>query len=255
MRVKQVHGNAVRVLRRGEVPENAAGMRPDGDAVASNHPGLVLAVMVADCVPILLVDRRHGAAAAVHAGWRGTCARVAPAAIDVMRREFGTQPGDLIAALGPSVGPDDYEVGDNLIARFADAGHPAADIDRWFIRSKMSAPGSPPPRPAGRYGATAPELASRAKAGPLSAFAATRPLRRDLADARSASGGGPAPGKLHLDLWRANTDQLIAAGMTADRVFSCGLSTVAHPDVFASYRVMGERAGRMAGLVVVPPPA
>jgi copper oxidase (laccase) domain-containing protein len=119
-----------------------------------------------------------------------------------MRHEFGSRPEDLIAAIGPSVGPDDYEVGDNVIAAFADAGHPAADIDRWFIRSKMS-----------------------------------------------------APGKLHLDLWRANTDQLIAAGMTADRVFSCGLSTVAHPDVFASYRVMGERAGRMAGLVVVPPPA
>jgi len=232
MRVKQVHGNTVRVLRRGEVPEDAAGMRPDGDAVASNHPGLVLAVLVADCVPILLVDRRHGAAAAVHAGWRGTCARVAPTAIDAMRREFGSRPEDLIAALGPSVGPDDYEVGDNLIAAFADAGHPAADIDRWFIRSRMSAPGSP-----------------------LSAFAARRPLRRDLAEARSASGGGPAPGKPHLDLWTANGDQLIASGVKADRVFSCGLSTVAHPDVFASYRVMGERAGRMAGLVVVPPPA
>ncbi len=209
MRVKQVHGNTVRVLRCGEVPEGAAGMPPDGDAVASNHPGLVLAVTVADCVPILIVDRRHGAAAAVHAGWRGTCARVGPTAIDAMRREFGSRPEDLIAAIGPSVGPDDYEVGDNLIAAFADAGHPAADIDRWFIRSRMSAPGSPL----------------------------------------------PAPGKPHLDLWRANTDQLIAAGMTADRVFSCGLSTVAHPDVFASYRVMGEQAGRMAALVVVPPPA
>ena len=82
MRVKQVHGNIVRVLRRGEVPEDAAETRPDGDAIASNHPGLVLAVMVADCVPILIADRRQGAAAAVHAGWRGTCARVAPAAID-----------------------------------------------------------------------------------------------------------------------------------------------------------------------------
>ena len=60
MRVKQVHGNTVRVLRRGEVPEGAAAMRPDGDAIVSNHPGLVLAVMVADCVPILIVDRVHG---------------------------------------------------------------------------------------------------------------------------------------------------------------------------------------------------
>jgi hypothetical protein len=198
MRVKQVHGNTVRVLRRGEVPEDAAGMRPDGDAIVSNHPGLVLAVMVADCVPILIVDRRQGAAAAVHAGWRGTCARVAPAAIDVMRREFGTRPDDLIAAIGPSVGPEDYEVGDALLDAFRAAGHDSRDADRWFIRST------------------------------------TKP---------------------HLDLWTANGDQLIAAGVKSDRVFSCGLSTVAHPEVFDSYRVDGDRAGRMAALVVVPPPA
>lgn len=198
MRVKQVHGNTVRVLRRGEVPEGATGMRPDGDAIASNHAGLVLAVMVADCVPILIVDRRQGAAAAVHAGWRGTCARVAPAAIDVMRREFGTHPEDLMAAIGPSVGPDDYEVGDALIEAFRAAGHQSREVARWFIQST------------------------------------TKP---------------------HLDLWRANADQLIAAGVKADRVFSCGLSTVAHPDVFDSYRVDGEKAGRMAALVVVPSPA
>ncbi len=61
--------------------------------------------------------------------------------------------------------------------------------------------------------------------------------------------------KPHLDLWTANADQLIAAGLKADRVFSCGLSTVAHPAVFDSYRVDGENAGRMAALVVVPSPA
>lgn len=198
MRVQQVHGNTVRVLRRGEVPKDAAAMRPDGDAVASNHPGLVLAVMVADCVPILIVDRRQGAAAAVHAGWRGTCARVGPTAIDAMRREFGTRPDDMIAAIGPSVGPDDYEVGDAVRDAFRSAGHDSRDLDRWFIRSTA---------------------------------------------------------KPHLDLWKANADQLVAAGMKADRVLACGLSTVAHPDVFDSYRVDGEKAGRMAALVVVPPPA
>ena len=198
MRVKQVHGNTVRVLRRGEVPEGAAEMRPDGDAIVSNQPGLVLAVMVADCVPILIVDRRQGAAAAVHAGWRGTCARVAPAAIDAMRRELGSHPDDLLAAIGPSVGPEDYEVGEALLDAFRAAGHHSRDVDRWFTRST------------------------------------TKP---------------------HLDLWRASTDQLIAAGVKAERVFSCGLSTVAHPAVFDSYRVDGAQAGRMAALVVVPSPA
>ena len=198
MRVKQVHGNIVRVLGRGAVPEGAAGMRPDGDAIASNHAGLVLAVMVADCVPILIADRKQGAAAAVHAGWRGTCARVAPAAIDAMRREFGSRPDDLVAAIGPSVGPDDYEVGDALIDAFHGAGHDPRDVDRWFIQSTA---------------------------------------------------------KPHLDLWRANTDQLIAAGVPADHIYICGLSTVSYPEVFDSYRVAGERAGRMAGLIVVPSPS
>ena len=94
MRVKQVHGNVrarpeAGASRRTTTPRP----RPDGDAIVSNVPGLVLAVMVADCVPILLADRETGAAAAIHAGWRGTCARVAPTAVEAMRREFGTRAG------------------------------------------------------------------------------------------------------------------------------------------------------------------
>ena len=198
MRVKQVHGNTVRVLKRGQVPDTASEQRPDGDAVVSNQPGFALAVMVADCVPILIVDPVGGAAAAVHAGWRGTCAGVAVAAIETMEREFGTNPADLIAAIGPSVGPDDYEVGESVVEAFENAGHDEHDLDRWFLRS----------------------------------FA-----------------------KPHLDLWRANGDQLLTSGLTADRLYICRLSTVSHPDVFDSYRVDGEKAGRMAGIVVVPHPS
>jgi YfiH family protein len=196
MRVKQVHGNSVRVLARGRVPERAHEQRPDGDAIVSNQPGLVLAVMVADCVPVLIVDPVRGAAAAVHAGWRGTCAQVVAAAITAMQREFGTKSADAMAAIGPSVGPDDYEVGHSVIEAFTNAGHSAEHLNRWFIRTGQN------PR---------------------------------------------------LDLWRANADQLAASGVRRDRIFTCGLSTVGHPAVFHSYRVDGERAGRMAGLIVVPP--
>lgn len=198
MRVKQVHGNTVRVLKRGHVPDAASEQRPDGDALVSNEPGLALAVMVADCVPILMVDPVAGAAAAVHAGWRGTCARVAVAAVDTMEREFGTNPANLIAAIGPSVGPDDYEVGESVVEAFEQAGHDEHDLDRWFLRS----------------------------------FA-----------------------KPHLDLWRANGDQLLASGVTDDHLYICRLSTVTHPDVFDSFRIAGDRAGRMAGLIVVPRPS
>ena len=197
MRVKQVHGNVVRILRKGDVPEGANEQKPDGDAIASNEPGLALAVMVADCVPILVVDPVAGAAAAIHAGWRGTCVRVAAEAIEVMQREFGSDPATLLAAIGPSVGPDDYEVGESLRDAFLDAGHARADVERWFIRSSA---------------------------------------------------------KPHLDLWAANRDQLRAAGVDPARIHVARLSTVAHPDVFDSYRVDGQRAGRMAGIIVVPTP-
>lgn len=198
MKVKQVHGNAVRILKKGAVPEAASEQQPDGDALVSNHAGLALAVMVADCVPILIADQVRGVAAAIHAGWRGTCARVASAAIRTMQREFGSNPGDLIAAIGPSAGPDDYEVGESLVEAFLAAGHTRSDVDRWFIRS------------------------------------------------------GAKP---HLDLWAANRDQLMACGVDANRIHVCGLSTVSHPGVFDSYRVAGERAGRMAGIIVVPAPS
>ena len=195
MRVKQVHGNVVRVLERGRVPADAGAARPDGDAIVSNQPGHALAVMVADCVPILLFDPATRAAAAIHAGWRGTCARVVDAAIDAMRQTFGTDPADLIAAIGPSVGPSDYVVGDSVVAAFRDAGHPQSDIDKWFDR------------------------------------------RQD---------------RIHLDLWAANIHQLTNAGVDAGDISLCGLSTVSHPEIFDSYRVEGERAGRMAGIIVVP---
>lgn len=198
MRVKQVHGNNVRVLARGHVRQGASDVRPDADAIVSNEPGLVLAVTVADCVPILIVDPVRAAAAAVHAGWRGTCARVAVAAIDTLSQKFDSDPADLIAAIGPSVGPDDYEVGQSVVDAFEKAGHDPQDLDRWFLRS----------------------------------FA-----------------------KPHLDLWRANRDQLASTGMRGDHIYICGLSTVAYPDVFESFRVKGERAGRMAGLIVVPQPS
>ena len=194
-RVKQVHGNVVRVLTRGETSEADAEAKPDGDAVVSNVAGLVLAVLVADCVPIVMADRTGGSAAAIHAGWRGTCARMGPTAVESMCRHFGTEPSDLVAAIGPSIGPADYEVGDGLIEAFQRAGHGASDLARWFTRHDA---------------------------------------------------------QLRLDLWSANRDQLIDAGLQADRIFICGLSTLAHTDVFDSFRSAGQRAGRMAAVIAVP---
>jgi YfiH family protein len=126
----QVHGNAVVVVRRGgELPAQ----RPEADILVSDHPDVAIAVRAADCVPLLLADSRTGAVAAVHAGWRGTAAGAARAALDAMEREFRTSPADIVAAIGPSIGPCCYEVGSELVDAFAAAGHPRHLIDRWFL--------------------------------------------------------------------------------------------------------------------------
>jgi YfiH family protein len=136
MHVRQVHGASVRVLKKGETRPADAGERPRADALISNAPGLVLSVQVADCVPVLIADPKTSSVAAVHAGWRGTCAGVARAAVNAMAREFGVNPADLSVAIGPSIGPCCYEVGTNVIDAFRLAGANEAELARWFAHTK-----------------------------------------------------------------------------------------------------------------------
>jgi YfiH family protein len=132
--VTQVHGREVVVVRKGGA---VAQPRPEADAIVSDAPDVAIAIRVADCVPLLMADRRRGVVAAVHAGWRGTAARAAVAGVEALTREFGTRPTDLMVAIGPSIGPCCYEVGSDLVDAFAAAGHERYLIDRWFL--------SPPP--------------------------------------------------------------------------------------------------------------
>lgn len=126
----QVHGRQVAVIRHGSALPAA---RPEADAVISDDPDVAVAVRAADCVPLLLADSGTGAVGAVHAGWRGTAARAAAAAVNAMRREFGSRPEDLVAAIGPSIGACCYQVGSELVDAFAAAGHPRHLVDRWFL--------------------------------------------------------------------------------------------------------------------------
>jgi YfiH family protein len=131
---KQVHGHNVIVIRDGLPAPDA---QPEGDVLVSISAVSAVAVRVADCVPLLMADRARGVVAAVHAGWRGTAARAAVAAMESLAREFGTRPADLVVAIGPSIGACCYEVGTELVDAFAAAGHERYLIDRWFQ--------SPPP--------------------------------------------------------------------------------------------------------------
>jgi polyphenol oxidase len=112
----QVHGTVARIVtaadrgRGATAPGSTVG---DADALVTSDPGTVLAILAADCVPIVLYDPRAHVLACVHAGWRGTVARTAGAALAAMAT-LGARPSSVIACIGPAVGPDCYQVGDEV---------------------------------------------------------------------------------------------------------------------------------------------
>ena len=111
--LKQVHGATVHRAPWSGYPE--------GDAAVAEQPGMILGIETADCLPVLVVDPVRRAVAAAHAGWRGTAAGVARAAVAALVAA-GSRPGDLLAATGPGIGPCCYEVGDELRAAFGEDG-------------------------------------------------------------------------------------------------------------------------------------
>lgn len=131
--LRQVHSAAcVAAAGRG-------GVLGEGDALLEDRPGSVVAVQTADCLPILLVDERHRAVAAVHAGWRGTVAGIAQRAVEAMGAQFGSLAGDLDAAIGPGIGACCYEVGPEVAAQFGLQGRAHVDLAAANRRQLMDA--------------------------------------------------------------------------------------------------------------------
>lgn len=120
--VKQIHSSTC------VAGEGRSGVLAEGDALIEDTPGSVVAVKTADCIPILLADERLRAVAAIHAGWRGTAARIAGRAIAMMTERFGTRPADLHAAIGPGIGACCYEVGAEVRERFGAEGRGLLDL-------------------------------------------------------------------------------------------------------------------------------
>lgn len=92
-----------------------------GDALMTDVPGMLLTVQVADCIPVLLFDPKMRAVAAIHAGWRGTVARIAQSTAAAMCSRYGSDPADILAAIGPGIGPESYAVNEDLRREFAAA--------------------------------------------------------------------------------------------------------------------------------------
>lgn len=209
--LRQVHSDlAHRVDSR---PPNEP---PQGDALYTGESGVVLTVQTADCIPILLADPKRRAVAAVHAGWRGTLRRIAAKTLGRMQMEFGTDPRDLIAALGPGIGRCCYEVGPEVArefqAQFPEAREwfeaPAnflstAEDPNWLPWLTMRPPGHPAPEPRAR-----------------------------------------------LDLFGANRAILVAAGVRVDNIVSSDFCTSCRTDLFFSYR-RGRATGRLMAAIAI----
>ena len=100
----------------------------DTDALITDTPGICIAVMSADCVPILLYDTKNRVGAAIHAGWRGTVSKIAAKTIVMMQEKFSTMPENILAGIGPSICREAYEVGEDVIAEVENSYSSTGDI-------------------------------------------------------------------------------------------------------------------------------
>jgi YfiH family protein len=203
--LKQIHSDVIHLFN--SAPTEIC----QGDAAASNRPGLLLGMQTADCVPILLVDPKKRAVAAVHAGWRGTLARIVVKAIGQMQMQFRTKPADLLAAIGPSIGGCCYEVGTEVATQFLSQFAEAPD---WFD-----------------------EFRTGDEPNPVQWLNMMPP------------GHQPPPKNVLLDLKKANRAQLLIAGVREQNIFVSDLCTACRRDFLFSYRKEGARSGRLMSVI------
>jgi hypothetical protein len=205
----QIHSDVVRSFHA------APAKQCKGDAAATNRPGLLLGVRTADCAPVLVVDPKKRAVAAIHAGWRGTLQRIAAKAIGQMQMEFGCRPQDLLAAIGPTIGGCCYEVGTEVAAAFAaQFSNAAAFFD---------------------------ELRTGEEPNPLQWLYMMPP------------GHQPPPNKVLFDLPKANRLQLLEAGLREQNIFVSDLCTACRSDFLFSYRKERARSGRLLSVIGLRP--
>ena len=208
--LRQIHSDLIHYVERA--PEQI----PAGDGLITDVPGFLLAVQTADCLPVIVADRKRRAVAVFHAGWRGTVKRIVEKGVGEMRRHFGSDPRTLVAAIGPGVHGCCYEVGEEVRNKFETQFAYATDL---FREVKESDP-------------------VREKY-PLLFLTARAPGHSEL------------PVKLFLDLVEANRRQLIDAGVAARNIEASALCTACHPELLFSFRSDKGVTGRLMGVVGV----
>jgi polyphenol oxidase len=205
--LKQIHSAIIhKITNRDDQP--AA-----GDGLITNVPGVLLAVKTADCLPVIVVDPVKLAVGVFHAGWRGTLQRIVEKGVGEMRKHYGSDPTDLVAAIGPGIGKCCYEVGDEVMdlfdSQFAFSRELFEDVfDSHALHLKY-------------------------------------PL---LFMNQRAPGHGEPAARPHLDLMKANRIQLLKAGVPEKHISVLDYCTSCRTDLFFSHR-KEQVTGRMMATV------
>jgi len=210
--LRQIHSDLIHCVER--VPAHPLA----GDGLITNTPGLLLAVLTADCLPVIVVDKKKRAVGVFHAGWRGTVKRIVEKGVGQMRRHFGSDPPTLLAAIGPGVQSCCYTVGEEVRQKFFGQFAYAAEL---FREVKESDP-------------------VREKY-PLLFLTARAPGHSEL------------PVKTFLDLVETNRRQLIDAGVPAQNVDASAPCTSCNTDILFSHRAEKGVTGRTVGAVGIRP--
>jgi YfiH family protein len=209
--LRQFHSN--RIVRA--VRADAARSRPHkADGQITDEPGLFLAIQTADCIPVLVADRKRRVVAAFHAGWRGTVKRIVESGVGTMQLAFGSQPEDLIAAIGPGIGLCCYAVGEEVLSEFESQFSYARELFKEVFDSD--------------------------------------PVRKKypmLFLTQRAPGHSPIGPSLHVDLVEANRRQLLSAGLKPESIQVIGGCTQCHTDLFFSHRASHGHTGRMMAVI------
>jgi hypothetical protein len=218
---RDASGGLAYQLAGSPAPQPAGGRLPEGDALLTDQPGVLLSVRIADCLPVLLADPRRRAVGAVHAGWRGALARIIEKAVGEMRRLFGSQPEHLRAAFGPSIRACCYEVGQEVVDAFCGRFPEGEKFFRWHSSGPDAAP------------------TGAASFSYLSLY---------------PPGHAPEPARAaHLDLLAVARAQLLSAGLRSAHIATVPFCTACRTDLFFSHRKEGHRTGRMMAAIGIRP--
>lgn len=190
----QTHGTEVREISTHffELPDDEKGEYLNGvDAIFTKLENICIGISTADCVPILFYDPEKQIIAAAHAGWRGTCGRIAEKTITALVDTYNCNSKDIIVTIGPSISSAAYEVGQDVVDNFKNAGFEISEICE---------------------------------------------KRRDA---------------IYLDLWKANKQSLLKAGIAPENIEVAGICTFTEHERFFSARRLGIKSGRiMSGILI-----